>query len=591
MLSRITKSSLWAHLPYPLPFLRNATRWFKIGKSPRKDEIFQVPIESLDKHGNGITTIEWDTIQKQIEPTTVVVRGALPGETVRVRVISVYSRGGSAIHTVRVNLFGRREHIIRPRIDSEPWRSSIEPELLPPGHEESRDYEPFDCPHFDRRHDEQACRGCSVPHLNYKRQITEKTKLLRESLRGAVDDELLAELKVEPRSAIKRFADKVEVFAFSHRPLKSPVWGQLSYKDPLPGERRNKFFVETPECRIMSKSAQAIIRRLGEIVAANHEESPGLFSVYDERLNRGYLRSTIVQSTRDREGRLQVLLSLVTAVEPSPRFREVIRGQVADRLIAEFPGILKGVNLLEARIDTDRDHEFFNDPLKVEVLAGEGRIATYIESVDREIWVGPETSLPDTEVANKLFSNISESVGPDPGPVLELYSGDGSMSGVLNELSDEVRSLGENEIRLLLDEGISPRESSVPLLTSDEPLDKPPIVKNLENTDVALPSDRDFTAVVSFPPTNLGKPEIKGVTPKAFRHWLGNVARPKRIVLCTDKFDGLRKDIGHMKLLGYELKSIKAFDSHPGVMNRIHTIVVLEKKPSYAPLSADQLIE
>jgi hypothetical protein len=114
----------------------------------------------------------------------------------------------------------------------------------------------------------------------------------------------------------------------------------------------------------MSKSAQAVIRRLGQLIEAKHAQSPSLFSVHDEFINRGYLRSAIVQSGRGKDGKVQVLLSIVTATEPSPRFRQVMQEEIADRLMHEFPEILKGVLLLEGKITTDRDHEIFKHESK-----------------------------------------------------------------------------------------------------------------------------------------------------------------------------------------------------------------------------------
>lgn len=574
-----------------LPLFNITKRWFKVGKSPRRDEIIQVAIEGLDKNGNGVTTIEWDTMQKQIEPTKLVVRGALPGETVRVRVISVSSKGGSAVHTVKLNVFGRREHIIRPRLDHEPWRSTIEPELLPPGHEESPDYQPFDCPHFSRRHDEEACRGCSVPHLNYTRQMIEKTKLLRQSLRGAVEDDIMSALTIEPRSSIKRFSDKIEVFAFANRPMETPVWGQLSYENPLPGERRNKHFIPTPNCRLMTKSAQAVLNRLSDLVAIAHSESPGLFSVYDEVIDRGYLRSAVIQSTKNRDGNHQVLLSLVTATEPSRNFKEKLKTLVVDRLMQEFP-LLKGVVLIEARPSRHRDFEFFNDPSKVQLLAGQSCIPNYIEAIDREILVGPSSTIFDTEVSGKLISAIGEAIGKETIPVLELFTGDGSVTPILKELSNNVKSLNERELQFMLQQDVPPEQlNASPLLPSSEiPLDKAPIVRQMSEIP-NIGEKNDVIAVISFPQNDNAKPEVKGVTPKEFRHWLGNTVKPKRIVMMTDKFDGLRKDIGHMRLLGYELKTIRAFDIQPGRMDKIATLVVMDRKPKYEPLSQEQLIE
>lgn len=578
------------------PFRLTLARSFQVGKSPRRDEILQVPIESLDKEGNGVTTIEWTTIQKQIEPTRLVVRGALPGETVRVRVVSVFAKGGSAIHTVRLNVFGRREYLIRPRTDNEPWRSTIEPELLPAGHKESDHYQFFDCPHFSRRHDEEACRGCSVPHLNYTRQVIEKSKLLRESLRGAVDDHILAGLTVEPRSQITHFSDKSEIFAFSKRPLEVPVWGQLSYQNPLPGERRNKHFVPTPECRILQKPAKAILNRMSELVALAHSESPGLFSVHDEILERGYLRSVIIQTAKNREGEHQALLSFVTARAPSRNFQEKLTSDIAERLMQEFP-ILKGVLLVEARPSTNRDDEFLADRKKMHVISGQGSIPTYIESVDREIYIGPSSKNFDKEVSNKLISTLTEAVGSDDGRLIELFGNDGSITGVLREISPEVKSLSEREIALMLNEGIAPDVlQGTPMVPAIEaPLDPVPLVRNESNSVTSVPSEdiRETapTVVISFPTNNNAKPDVKGVTSKDFRHWLGNVVKPRRIVLMTDKFDGLRKDIGHMRMLGYELKSIRAIDAQPGRMDKIASIVVMDKKPQYEKVIQDPLIE
>ena len=581
------------------PFLRNIRRTFQVGKSPRRDEVFQIPIESLDKHGDGVTTIEWTTIQKQIEPTKVVVRGALPGETVRVRVVSVFAGGGSAIHTVVLNVFGRREHLIRPRENREPWRSSVEPELLPSDHTESKYFQPFDCPHFDRRHDESACSGCSVPHFNYTRQLVLKSKMLREALQGAVDDEVLANLSVQPRSQITRFSSRHEIFAFSKRPLEAPVWGQLSFKEPLPGERRDKHFVGTPECRIISKSAQTVLKRMEDLVAVAHSDNPELFSVRNAVINRGYLRSAIVQTSRDRDKKPQILLTIVIATKPSPRFRRAIKEKVADRLALEFPDLLKGVLLVGSRLNRDCDEQFFENSENVQVLTGEDFITQYIPALDRDVSVGPGTTLFDQEINEQLLPELAAAVGESgPNPeVLELYSGDGSVSKLLADTSASVTSMSERDVKLLIDEGLEPLESEEDELRvipeAGTPLDSPPLVR-WENSGLstyhASPGKVDV-AVISFPRNDGAKPEVKGVTPKKFRHWLGNVVRPNKVVICTDKSDGLRKDIGHLRLMGYELQNIKAWDGQPGTMDKIVSLVVMTKKPGYQPLSPEQLIE
>lgn len=531
--------------------LRSQARgFFKIGKSPRRDEVFLVPIEGVDKEGNGVVEIQWETRQKQIAPTRLLVRGALPGETVQVRVVSVFSEGGSAVHTVRAVLFGRRERLIRPRIDSEPWRSSLEPELLPTGFQESNDLCSFACPHFDRRHDELSCSGCTVPHLHYSRQITEKTRLLRSSLAGAVD----AQITVEPRSQITRYSEKFEVIAFANRPLEQPRWGQASFNKPLPGERAN--FVETPGCLKISKSAQTVLNRLSDLVAVAHAEEPESFSVFDQILGKGYLRSAIFQSVRNAAGEIELLLTLVTARECPSSVAGAFKAKLADRLVAEFP-LLKGVVLMEARPSGDRDREFILESPKV--LAGQSYIETIV--ADRRIQLGSKTQFWDSELARKIVPEIVAATGN--GPVAEFFPSDGSLTKLLRETGVAVTS-GQ---LLLEDAGKAEAEISA----SNE-------AKVIQ------------TAVISFP-NEQSKAMIKGVTPKQFRHWLGNVLKPNRIVMVTDRWDGLRKDIGHMKLLGYELRKIRAFDSQPGNMDGIVVLVVMEKKGSYDPLRPEQLIE
>jgi len=563
-----------------------------------------VPIESLDKRGRGSVVIEWDTMQKQIEPTVLTVRGALPGETVRFRVVSVFAKGGSAIHTVRVNLFGRREHLIRPQQDNQPWRSTIEPELLPPGHEESSNYCAFSCPHFDRRHDEQSCSKCTVPHLQYTRQLIDKTKLIRESLSGAVDNDFLANLEISPRSQLTHFSSKHEIFAFSKRPLQVPVWGQLSHQDPLPGEPRTKYFIATPECKLMPKSSRAILGRLEQLVSAAHETNPDEFSVYDEVVNRGYLRSVVFQTARNRDNEQKVLLTIVTGREVTGKFRSVWQKEVVERLMTEYSNILEGVVLVQARIDTKRDDEFFANQ---QIMAGNNFVHQYVESMDQEVKITPGSPEWGGEIIAKVAQELNACIGTRKDEkILELFSGDNSMTPVLRQLSSNVTSIGgideDGLLRLtdglvecgekgLIANGVKDdslvirSESSAVSILGAEEVAPPEKVRK-------MPAAFQGTAVLSFPKNEKSnKQEVKGVTSKPFRHWLGNVLRPSRIVIVTEAFDGLRKDIGHMKLLGYEVRRINAFDIMPGRMDKVVTVVIMERKPQYKPLDQDQIIE
>jgi tRNA/tmRNA/rRNA uracil-C5-methylase (TrmA/RlmC/RlmD family) len=572
------------------------------------NEIFQVPIESIDKAGYGVVTIQWETMQKQLAPTVLKVRGALPGETVRFRVASIYSTG-SAVHTVRVALFGRREHLIRPQTDDKPWRSSVEPSLLPADHQESKYLvEPsLVCPHFDRRHDEHSCAGCTVPHMQYTRQLIEKTKVLKSALAGAVDVGILAELVIVPKSQLSHFSSKHEIHAFSQLPLEAPQWGQPSFKLPFPGERRRKYYVPTPECKLIPNSANPILNRMADLIHVSHAESPEFFSAFDERLNKGYFRSAIIQSGTSNDGIRKHLLSVVVAREPSANFVTALKSEVTSRLMKKFPDSLIGIQLIRASMDSTRDSEFIaHDSRSVTLLEGEtDYIDQFIPTANKQLplQIGTPSYL-DGEVANHLASELVASLGSydatsDPDGVIQLFGGSGELSPVLAELTHQFKSMPADDIIGLVE---GSEGTSVPLLeTGSMPThglvtvgtagvqateDQPSTPQHVRQLGPRFKG----TAVVAFPQSK-GKDDLKGATPKVFRHWLGSKLRPKRIVYITEKFEGLRKDIGHMKLLGYEVKRVKAFDAQPGVMDKIVAFVVLERKPKYKPLEPDQLIE
>jgi hypothetical protein len=276
-----------------------------------------------------------------------------------------------------------------------------------------------------------------------------------------------------------------------------------------------------------------------------------------------------------------------------------MKEQVADRLIAEFPDQLKGVVLVEARVDTNRDREFFAAPHQV--LVGAGEIYNYIPSADREVRVLPgSTSWVGSELIDSVTQELVACIGHEK--VLEIFSSqDNSITNVLRSISPNLKSLGEDAFdnggTLLLNDKdymsaeVSLQESSN-LTNLSAPVPAIDIADRLvpPNKAAKIPHLFDGTVVLSFPHNEKGKAEIKGVTSKKFRHWLGNVVRPKRIVMVTESWDGIRKDIGHMKLVGYELRLIKAFDTQPGRMDKILIVAMMDLRPSYQPLLDEQLI-
>jgi hypothetical protein len=373
-----------------------------------------------------------------------------------------------------------------------------------------------------------------------------------------------------------------------------------------------KNFIPTPECKLLPKSGRAILERFSQLIETAHSENPNEFSVYNEVLDRGFLRSVVIQTAKNRNGNQENLLTVVTATNAITKFRSLLKSKVADRLMADFPDQLKGVVLVEARLDAKRDPEFFDNPDSVQVLVGQGELSQYIPSADREIRVLP--SSPSWVGSEQLMDSISQEltacIGDSQERVMEIFSSkDQSVTDVLRSISDRVEILGTNKV---LHGPIGGLENvRTRLIGSTELLPKPVEDKpanltqtpseaiTIENADRLvppamagkMPSRFDGTVVLSFPRNDEGKPEIKGVTSKKFRHWLGNVVRPKRIVIVTESWDGLRKDIGHMKLLGYEIRRIKAYDTQPGRMDKLLIIVMMEMRPGYKPLDEGQLLD
>lgn len=299
-------------------------------------------------------------MQKQIEPTLVSVRGALVGETVRFRVISVY-RLSQALHTVRVSVFGRIPHLIRPQRDNQPWRSSVEPDLLPAGHKESAFLTEFSCPHFDRRNDAESCSQCNVPHLHYSRQIIEKSRLLRSALKGSVDPLILSNLHVEAKSEkITRFAKKFTVSCFS-LPGQPLQWGQSNA-----GQTST---IATPDCVKLTKASRAILVRMSQ-------------------LGTSFLKKVQINSSINKEGMEEVLLTFYSERNSS------LFSEIANRLVSEFSN-LKGVVL-----NVDK-----KDPI---TLAGDSFITEYIDILDREIKVFSNSSNIDSSLLSTLIESVSD---------------------------------------------------------------------------------------------------------------------------------------------------------------------------------------
>ena len=498
----------------------------------------------MDKDGYGVVTIEWDTIQKKILPTKLRVRGALVGETVQFRVVSVYAdrSKGSSDHIVSAVIFGRKEYLIRPRLDGQPWRSTVnDPSLLPIGHSESPYLVEATCPHFDRRDDAASCSGCNVPHMHYSRQLIEKSRLLNASLSGAIVD---PQIRVEPKKTLG-FTNRFEFFPFSIRPLGEPVWGQSSFQPTLPGERANAHMVETLGCTKVSKSVRAILTRMSALVSVEQN-----LLVYEPRINQGVLKSVVFNSVKTKAGKEEVLLTFYTQNGQKDEFLK----KIAERLVEEFSTVLMGVCAGKS------------------LLVGTSHVSQYIESIDCELLVNAESASVETHIAEIFL------------PEIITHTNKIFVFGEIGQIAPQVAGIETHNGQQVWLEAMQ----NGPILKAE--------ITGVQTTnavvhqnDMKVDKTHQTTAVIAYPPNPTRKADIKGVTSKEFRHWLGGVFRPDRIVIITNEWDGLRKDIGHLKLMGYETTKVEAVDSEPGNMKGISVLTIMEKKKSYEPLKPEQI--
>ena len=105
----------------------------------------------------------------------------------------------------------------------------------------------------------------------------------------------------------------------------------------------------------------------------------------------------------------------------------------------------------------------------------------------------------------------------------------------------------------------SPHNEIAPLSTHGIPLTLPP----------------PDTVIFSFPPASHSACR-KGVISKDFRRWI-RANSTRRVIVVAPDGKSLRKDIGHLMMLGYGVKEIKVFDTSPHTME-MHAVAVLDLK-------------
>jgi hypothetical protein len=71
----------------------------------------------------------------------------------------------------------------------------------------------------------------------------------------------------------------------------------------------------------------------------------------------------------------------------------------------------------------------------------------------------------------------------------------------------------------------------------------------------------------------------RGVLSKEQRRWMASLPEVKKVVLTSRNTEGLRKDLGHMELMGFAVSEIKVFSDpdQPMSMQTIAVAVLVRK--------------
>jgi len=321
----------------------------------KRGETRQIAIETLAPDGSGSAVVDG---------REVLVKGALPGDTVEVRVLSVKR------HTARVRL----ESIVEAGVER------IEPR----------------CSHFD------ICGGCRWQDVPYDVQCSLKAGLVEAALAkapeiGAAD----GTVDIEPSPDIFFYRNKME-FTIDGPPR---LDGRVLIGLHEAGKFDRVFDLE--RCLLQSETSNRIVAWTRAFVREH-----GL-SAYGLKSHEGLLRFLAV-----REGKTtgDAMVNLVTSDEPFPQAREFAEG-----LAADIPGVttvLRSVNRSKASVATGGE---------TDILHGGGTIRETIGGRTFSISPDSFFQTNSRQTAN-LYSCIRDFCGLDgTQSLLDLYCGAGTI--------------------------------------------------------------------------------------------------------------------------------------------------------------------
>jgi len=250
---------------------------------------------------------------------TILVPGAVPGETVRVQVVGE-SRGSLRAEVVRIE-------------EASPARAVPR------------------CPHFGE------CGGCLFQHLDYEKQLELKGRHLRRTFdaAGVPAGRLPGIGTVTPSPDLYHYRNKME-FSFAER------WGEtiLGLRERVEaGRKPSGRTVGLAQCPIFGPAVEAVF----PVVLAFAVEK-GL-APYNMRTGRGELRHLVLREGK-RTGELMAVLvaapsggadlealaeRLAAAVPGLRSFYHVVNGRVSDAVIFEEMRLIRGAPAIEEKLD------------------------------------------------------------------------------------------------------------------------------------------------------------------------------------------------------------------------------------------------
>jgi tRNA (uracil-5-)-methyltransferase len=428
-------------------------------------------VESLDEKGRGIG---------RFGAREATVAGTVPGETVAARFI------------------GRDKG--RLRLD-DPSVAAASPDRVDPP-----------CPHAG------TCGGCSIQHVAYGRQLSEKKRLL-ETIFAEAGHSFAVE-RIVPSPGTLHHRNRMD-YAFGPK-------GQLGLKEAGHWDR----YVDLKTCLLLSEEAVEVMRRV-KTWAAETAHAP-----WDNRSHTGFLRYLVIREGKFTGERMATLVTAAGALEKEAELVEALKPLcttvyhginplVTDLSIATELRLLHGETHLHERIGgvTYRIHPnaFFQ--------TNSGAAAGLLEHVRSLASTGPRERLLDLYCGSGLFS-------------LALSGTFGRVLGI------ELDPLGIETARLNADDnGIANAEFRA------EPAE-----------GLSWSEERPDVVIVD--------PPRSGLHPKVRRTLLEH--RPPRIIYVSCGPKALATDLKEL-LAGYEAGPAVAFDLFPQTMH-VETVIDLKLK-------------